>query len=326
MSLRNVLQKRNKGFTLIELLVVIAIIAILIALLVPAVQKVREAAARTQSTNNLKNIGLSAHSFHDANKRLPFNGSASVSGTITYTSVPIAATFTSGSCFFQIGSYMDQGPIFSNPAAATSGVAAWMCPGRGRPSYYPAAAGGPASDYAINVWLNDNNPGGATGGGLSTADNKRTLVGITDGSSNTVFFGHAQIRPSDYSLQVVTTGYNGVALVGNVLNGGTGATGQTGGTGGGAPAIGGGQAATPSAYYGRDDNVKTLQSAARGWGSPFAQGNLFAMGDATVRMFPYSVNGLSGTPGVFNAGVGLTTGLAAFQTPTGGEVVALPDT
>src|SRR5271155_3572847 len=127
---------RQQAFTLIELLVVIAIIAILIGLLLPAVQKVREAAARTQSVNNLKQIALAFHSYHDVYKELPQNGNWDYSswnwgpyqGQWTY-SLPRPAVVKGCTWAIQILPFIEQNNLLTNYSFTTP-ISVYMDPMR----------------------------------------------------------------------------------------------------------------------------------------------------------------------------------------------------
>jgi len=158
------------ALTLIELLVVIAIIAILIGLLLPAVQKVREAAARTQSSNNLKQISLAQHSHASAldDKFTPGFGSYSTGGQINPWTVWILP-------------YIEQDNVFKlatvSATAGTTPIKTYFAPGD--PSNSSSNA---YTSYAGNLLT--LNPGG-TVPGASCANLKSTFV---DGTSNTVVF------------------------------------------------------------------------------------------------------------------------------------------
>jgi len=185
------------GFTLIELLVVIAIIAILIGLLVPAVQKVREAAARTQCTNNLKQLSLGVHNYDSTYKTLP-----------ALTSHPSARRYGNyyGGILVTLLPFVEQQPLFNkaltNPgdtSAAATGmpapnnlvrstqVAVYQCPA-------DFTISGGWSGNQVNSWMagsygaNQQLFGNVRAGGNCDAPQFK-LANIPDGSSNVVMFG-----------------------------------------------------------------------------------------------------------------------------------------
>jgi prepilin-type N-terminal cleavage/methylation domain-containing protein/prepilin-type processing-associated H-X9-DG protein len=223
----------RNGFTLIELLVVIAIIAILIGLLVPAVQKVREAASRAQCENNLKQIGLAAHNYHDQHKRFPPGTNLPVVyvgfGPPAFTSPAAVRPGQSFSVLEAILPFIEQGPVynklnFNSTNASGSQYTAGNCdsptaPGATVISVYicPSEDNVPSGSQTTYVtggktyYFGFNSYGGCAGirsfygmtqDGIFYINSQVRVTDIKDGTSNTFLFGERYHKDPTYDTLV----------------------------------------------------------------------------------------------------------------------------
>jgi prepilin-type N-terminal cleavage/methylation domain-containing protein/prepilin-type processing-associated H-X9-DG protein len=195
-------QKNNfnvvRGFTLVELLVVIAIIGILVGLLLPAVQAAREAARRMQCSNNLKQLGLALHNYHDAHKRFPYGsgGTTPPSGSPGYSAVSMLLPFMEQTALYNTIDFNRPLTDAVNMPARLQSVPGFLCPSD-KPNPQPQMGG--ALNYMGNKgsshMFSDPNQTG-----VFVHSRSFRFGDIIDGTSNTAAF----------SERLLADGNNGV--------------------------------------------------------------------------------------------------------------------
>jgi prepilin-type N-terminal cleavage/methylation domain-containing protein len=301
-------RKRRFGFTLIELLVVIAIIAILIALLLPAVQQAREAARRTQCKNNLHNIGLAMHNYHDVYNMLPMLNHQDVGNGTGPTKAGGWAWSTA------ILPYMDQAPLYNqmNPGPMTMRDVASTAAGRALLAT-PLAVYTCPSDVGKNP--NDNRPFSQLVTGVTFQLGKNNYPAcngnefefgmipdynngpvrfrdVTDGLSNTINVGERRMRILEGVPTTDTPPYAGIW---------PGAFDHT--TGGSVPVnVMGAQANRCStAYRLKDGNCNGSNAAQEGISSEHTGGFHVLLGDGSSRFISSNIEQLTFDMNAYNA-------------------------
>jgi hypothetical protein len=270
-------QKGWRGAPWIKFLIEISIVATLAGILVAAVQTIRETAARADSLNNLKQIGIAANSHNDATGFLPCSGTTTYNvDSMEYTGPKAYANL--GSYAYQLFPYMEVAwdlprIVLTNREIASSTRAKFcLCKGRDRP-----AGVGLSVDYAWNMAINTSRTSDAvapqvilppTGGAKSDTYILRNAREIPDGAAYTILAGHKYLPTSGTDFPSYVCKDTNYFMVGGTVD----------------TAIG--------SYEYRPDSTDAGQNL---WGGPFAKGGLFVFVDGSARQIPYSQASTSGT-------------------------------